>query len=74
MTDVNSSEFQSTSSRLNGDDNNSSFILNQSNVPMDIDLDVDDEIISSNTTKINGYRSSPTENDKNMKEDVFHQG
>jgi len=67
MTDVNSSEFQSASSRFS-DDNNSSFILNQSNVPMDIDLD-DDEIIS---TKINGYRSSSIENEN--KEDVFHQG
>ncbi len=76
MTDVNSSEFQSASSRFSGDDNNSSFILNQSNIPMDIDLDDDDDEIIS--TKINGYRSSPIENDKNIdeenKEDVFHQG
>jgi hypothetical protein len=70
MTDFNSNEYQSAN------DNNSSFILNQSNVPMDVDLD--DEIITSNPTKINGYRSSSLlgngNNDVQDEEDVFHQG
>jgi hypothetical protein len=74
MTDVNSNEFQSASSQIS-EDNNNSFILNRSHVPMDIDDDDDDEII---TTKINGYRSTSIENEMNNdeqeKEDVFHQG
>ncbi len=73
MTDVNSNEFQSATSRFS-DENNSSFILNQSNVPMDIDID-DEDIL---TTKINGYRSSSSaaaiENDEQNKEDIFHPG
>lgn len=71
MTDINSNEYQSAN------ENNSSFILNQSNVPMDIDLD-DDDIISSNTTKINGHKSPSLlengNNDERDKEDVFHLG
>ncbi len=74
MTDFNSNEYQSAN------ENNNSFILNQSNVPMDIDLDDDDddEIIISNSQKINGHISpSLLENENNNeqdKEDVFHQG
>jgi len=67
MTDLNSNEYQSAN------ENNNSFILNQSNIPMDIDLD--DEIIISNSQKINGYISpSLLENDEQENEDVFHQG
>ena len=76
MTDVNSNEFQSVSSRFS-EENNSSFTLNQSHVPMDIDLE--EEIAASDATKINGYRSPSIENgnnnvDEEDKEDVFHQG
>jgi hypothetical protein len=77
MTDVNSFEFQSASSRI-CDEDNSSFILNQSNVPMDID--VEDEIITSSLTKFNGHRSPSSDtiengnHDEQDKEDVFHQG
>jgi hypothetical protein len=67
MTDLNSNEYQSAN------ENNNSFILNQSNIPMDIDLD--DEFIISNSQKINGHISpSLSENDKQENEDVFHQG
>ncbi len=70
MTDVNSSEYQSAN------ENNSSFILNQSNVPMDIDID--DEMLTSNSTEINGHLSPSLleneNNDEQDKEDVFHQG
>ncbi|CAF2554937.1 unnamed protein product [Rotaria sp. Silwood2] len=69
MTDENTIDFQSASSKVH-DDNNSSFILNQSNVPMDID--VDNEIIKSASTKINGD-ISPTlhtiENENNHEQD-----
>ncbi|CAF1038702.1 unnamed protein product [Rotaria sordida] len=51
MTDENTIEFQSASLDVH-DENNSSFILNQNNIPMDID--VDDEILKSASTKING--------------------
>jgi hypothetical protein len=70
MTDVNSSEYQSAN------ENNSSFILNQSNVPMDIDID--DEMLTSNSTEINGHLSPSLleneNNDEQDKEDVFRQG
>jgi hypothetical protein len=67
MTDLNSNEYQSAN------ENNNSFILNQSNIPMDIDLD--DEFIISNSQKINGHISpSLSENDEQENEDVFHQG
>ncbi|CAF0732613.1 unnamed protein product [Adineta steineri] len=79
MTDINSVEYQSASSRI-CDEGNSSFLLNQSNVPMDVDIDDDDEIIPSPSTKINGHRKSSytIENGNNDeqedKEDVFHLG
>jgi len=70
MADVNSSEYQSAN------ENNSSFILNQSNVPMDIDID--DEMLTSNSTEINGHLSPSLleneNNDEQDKEDVFRQG
>jgi hypothetical protein len=70
MTDIN--EYQTDTSRIR-EDNNSSFILNQSNVPMDVDID-DDDLIPSASTKINGYKSSHTIEDEHDDENVFHQG
>lgn len=78
MTDINSVEFRSASSRIR-DEGNSSFMLNQSNVPMDIDID-DEIITSSSPTKFNRHRSSSSDtneyenNNEQDKEDVFHQG
>ena len=40
MTDVNENEYQTDTTRIR-EDNNSSFDLNQSNVPMDVDIDDD---------------------------------
>ncbi|CAF4494499.1 unnamed protein product, partial [Rotaria sp. Silwood1] len=77
MTDENTIEFQSASSEIHND-NNSSFILNQTNVPMDID--VDNEIIKSDSTKINGDISPilhTIENENNNEqnnEDVLRPG
>lgn len=76
MTEFNFNEYQSANDADNNN-NNSSFILNQSNVPMDIDLD--DQIITTNTTKINGHISpsfveNGNDNNENNKEDVFHLG
>jgi hypothetical protein len=73
MTDVNTNEYQTETSRIR-EENNSSFILNQSNVPMDIDIDDDDHIITSESTKINGHISSHAIESENDDEDVFHQG
>ena len=89
MTDVNSIQYQSTSSHL-ADETNNSFILNQSNVPMDIDDDDDDDhhhhhhgLISNGLPKVNGHfsptsSSHPIENEieqnNEEKEDFYHQG
>ena len=55
MTDVNSIPYQSSSPHLS-DEENHSFVLNESNVPMDID---DQHFIGQPSTKVNGH-SSPT--------------
>jgi hypothetical protein len=76
MTDVNSIQYQSASSLI-GDETNSSFILNQSNEPMDIggddgdDDDDDDDggrdtaikSMTNGSTKFNGHLPSSIEND-----------
>lgn len=70
MTEQNSADFQSASSSEANDENNSPFILNQSSVPMDIDID--DEHIKSASTKINGQISSSShtiENENNHEQE-----
>ena len=64
MTDTNSIAYQSKSLPIH-DENNSSLILNQSNVPMDVD---DNEIKISISSEINGHislSSSVNENENN---------
>lgn len=80
MTDVNSVPYHSTSPRMS-DGNNSSFILNQSNVPMDIDDEDHLGGVTHDSNKFNGYHSSassdPIENETDQieeKTDVFHPG
>lgn len=74
MTDVNTNDYQSVSSRLS-DETNNSFLLNQSHIPMDIDDNSD--VLTANTTKINGHSSSTIENgnsNQENSEDIYHQG
>ena len=80
MTDANGIQFESASSRI-ADESNSSFTLDRSTVPMDVDDgDDDDELIASATIKLNGHvspsrRSIENEtNDIHEKEDSFRQG
>ncbi|CAF4739454.1 unnamed protein product, partial [Rotaria socialis] len=70
MTDENSNEFQSGSSSEDHDENHSSFVLNQTNVPMDVDI-VDDDFIKSASTNINGHMSPsvPTNENENENDD-----
>ena len=70
MTDVNSNEYQSSSTQIH-DENNSSFILNQSNIPMDID--VDDELITTVSPKLNGHISSSPHTRRHIGEKTFLQ-
>ena len=67
MTDVNSMQYQSTSSHL-GDENNRSFTLNESNIPMDID---DDAMVTDTPKKVNGH-ISPTIFDA-KKNEIHHE-
>lgn len=74
MTDVNTNDYQSVSSRL-GDETNNSFLLNQSHIPMDIDDNCD--VLTANTTKINGHSSPTIENgnsNQENSEDIYRQG
>lgn len=65
MTDVNASESHSATRYL--DEKNSSFVLNESNIPMEVDFD--DQIYPSNTTKLNGHSSPTIEHVEQEKED-----
>lgn len=75
MTDVNSLQYPSASSHM-AEDGNSSFILNQSNVPMDIDDGIDDEqhqphtLISNGPTKVNGHLSPTSQSIENELDSV----
>ncbi|CAF1230934.1 unnamed protein product [Adineta ricciae] len=81
MTDVNGIDIQSASSPSHDDEDdnkytNNSFLLNQSSVPMDVDMD--DEVVTGTTAKANGYSSrDPIENgmiDEQEKKEVVRLG
>ena len=80
MTDANAIQFESASSCI-ADESNSSFTLNRSSVPMDVDDDDDDdELVVSAAIKLNGHLSASRHsienetNDIHEKEDIFRQG
>ena len=72
MTDVNGSDSHTASRYL--DEKNSSFGLNESNVPMEVDFD--DQIYTSNATKFNGHSSPSIEHDEQeqKEDDAFRPG
>ncbi|CAF1526731.1 unnamed protein product [Adineta ricciae] len=81
MTDVNGIDIQSASSPSHDDEDdnkytNNSYLLNQSSVPMDVDMD--DEVVTGSTAKANGYSSrDPIENgtiDEQEKKEVVRLG
>lgn len=75
MTDVNASDYSSATTAAMSrftDENNSSFVLNESNIPMEVDFD--DQIYTSNPSKINGHSSPTIEHNEQEKDDVFHSG
>lgn len=58
MTDVNSMQYHPSSSHI-GDETNHSFVLNESNMPMDID---DDDLLSDTPIQMNGHISPSSMN------------
>lgn len=55
MTDVNAADLPSAPPHA-GDEDDRSFLLDQSHAPMDVD--VDDQIIAPSPAKLNGYRAT----------------
>lgn len=77
MTDVNAIDIQSASSPSHDDEDdnkytNNSYLLNQSSVPMDVD--VDDELVTGTTAKTNGYSSRDTIENGTIDEHVVRLG
>lgn len=74
MTDVNASDYHSATAAVSrfSDEKHSSFTLNESNIPMEVDFD--DQIYTSNAPNINGHSSPTIEQNEQETEDVFHLG